>query len=113
MKYKVYCRLDIEEYIEVDAKDEDEARFEAMLQFSENIALCNLSCKKVECVECEVVPKEEQEMTIEEKGQKIVEHCASKRNCDDCVLYNVELNCGDVISRRYGGGNYEEIEYEK
>lgn len=56
MKYKVYCRLDIEEYIEVDAKDEDEARFEAMLQFSENIALCNLHWKEVEC---EVVSKEE------------------------------------------------------
>ena len=37
-------------------------------------------------------------MTIKEKRLKIVEHCESKRNCDDCVLYNVELNCGGVVS---------------
>lgn len=61
MKYEVYCHLDIEGYTEVDAKDEDEAMFEAMLQFSVNLALCNLHCKKVECkkVECEAVSKEE------------------------------------------------------
>ena len=59
MKYEVYCRLNLEGYTEVDAKDEDEAMFEAMLRFSVNIALCNLHCKKVECAECEVVSKEE------------------------------------------------------
>ena len=26
MKYEVYCSLNIEEYIDVDAEDEDEAR---------------------------------------------------------------------------------------
>ena len=52
MKYEVYCRLDIEEYIEVDAEDEDEAK----TIFSENIALCNRHWKEVES---EVISKEE------------------------------------------------------
>ena len=56
MKYEVYCRLNIEEYIEVDAEDEEEARIEAKTIFSENIALCTLHWKEVEC---EVVSKEE------------------------------------------------------
>ena len=56
MKYKVYCHLNIEEYIDVDAEDEDEAMIEAKTIFSENIALCNLHWKEVEC---EVVSKEE------------------------------------------------------
>ena len=59
MKYEVYCHLDIEEYIDVDAEDEDEATIEARTIFSENIALCNLHWKEVECAECKVVPKEE------------------------------------------------------
>lgn len=45
MKYEVYCRLNIEEYIEVDAEDEDEARIEARTIFSENIALSFFSKK--------------------------------------------------------------------
>ena len=56
MKYEVYCRLDIEEYIDVDAEDEDEARIKAKMIFSEDIALCNRHWKEVEC---EVVSKEE------------------------------------------------------
>ena len=33
MKYEVYCHLDIEEYIDVDAEDEDEAMIEAKTIF--------------------------------------------------------------------------------
>lgn len=33
MKYEVYCRLNLEEYIEVDAEDEDEATIEARTIF--------------------------------------------------------------------------------
>ena len=56
MKYEVYCHLAIEEYIDVDAEDEDEAMIEAKTIFSENIALCNRHWKEVEC---EVVSNEE------------------------------------------------------
>lgn len=56
MRYEVYCSLNINECIEVDAEDEDEARIEARTIFSENISMGNRHWKEVEC---EVVKTEE------------------------------------------------------
>lgn len=56
MKYEVYCSLNIEEYIDVDAEDEDEARIEARMIFAENISIGNRHWKEVGC---EVVKTEE------------------------------------------------------
>lgn len=56
MKHEVYCSLNINECIEVDAEDEDEARIEARMIFSENISMGNRHWKEVEC---EVVKTEE------------------------------------------------------
>lgn len=51
MKYKVYCSLNIKEYIEVEAENEDEAILEARL--------ISIGKRYLEEVECEVVSKDE------------------------------------------------------
>lgn len=49
MKYEVYCKLDIQEYITVDAEDEESAVVEAREIFADNIKLCNSYFKEAEC----------------------------------------------------------------
>ena len=45
-------------------------------------------------------------MTIEEKKQKIKEHCNSMKACAYCKLCDVQLNCFNVV--KYGSD--EEVE---
>lgn len=55
MKYEVYCRLYLEDYITVDAEDEESAEIEAAEIFADNIKLCNSYWKEAECSVVETI----------------------------------------------------------
>ena len=49
MRYEVYCSLNINEYITVDADNEEDALIEARTIFADDIQSCNRGWKDSKC----------------------------------------------------------------